>query len=62
MHLGQKMNHYKPRFLGQKINHVVHTMGHKFNHLGYHKNFNYQVETTPKKIYSNLEKINSRKK
>lgn len=58
--LGQKLNH-KPRFLGHKI-HVIHSMGNKINHLGNHKNFNYQLENTTKKIYSNLEKINSRKK
>lgn len=57
--LGQKLNH-KPRFLGHKINHVIHSMGNKINHLGHHKN--YQLENTPKKIYSNLEKNNSRKK
>ena len=64
MFIGQKIR-YKPRYLGQKIK-TIQTLGRKIIPLVHQKNNNINsidvIQDVKKKIYSNLEKLNSRKK
>ena len=63
MFIGQKIR-YKPRYLGQKIK-TIQTLGRKIIPLVHQKhNINSidVIQDVKKKIYSNLEKLNSRKK